>query len=1083
MPDPSAQYTFVPWLRQGIAARITEADHLGISPGAGANGRAGLAVDVALESVPVSGGDAVPLATLAHRVQLLGPGDILGLKPKTIMRTSPYPDSPNATPGELAFVEFYEEDFPWRYTPARAATAGEDAFRRHKLRPWIVLLVLRPEEFTLSQEPGELGVLSVKDGVALPPPDETWAWAHAQITGAVASAADVGRAIAANPDGSLARLMSPRKLDPEASYEAFVVPGFETGRLAGLKLRDPGTPAQKPSWGTTATGRQFPVYFSWRFKTGRSGDFESLARALAAHPVGPSFGKRKMDISDMGFGMPTEPASVDLEGALRATTSPQAPDSARVPFPQVPGSTIAEQLRAVINLSQDLQDAKSVALPNPLSGPQSAYAPMLRPDIQNDVPDDPIVTPPDYGRHHARVDRIPEVGSTPDLEWLTELNLDPRSRAAAGLGAQVIAQLQDDLMERAWKQVGEIEAANDRLRKAELASAASEAIYGKHVRSAGAGRVLTLTSAAHAGLPQEALSGSLQGLISDSRIPDAALSATFKRVSRPQRKIMRRLTGTGRIAGVQDGLLIKMNLDASEALSTAPPRSEAPVAVALVQVSSALTDSLTAASTKQEPKLTFLELLRDDLSRRRTANEDIATLPVSTLRASLGTALTRATGTTPAAQAFATAVRALIQAILQLASDGPDGAVVTLDSGVFAAEFGAKIAGKSYRGVTVVSAAPAPDAEIARTASIGDVEAYREALGAFGAAFIAGRPLPAPAPALSSVDALGDYVASSLQPRVTLTRRVALGLEGLTSDLDARPLAALRPLRPVMAHPVYDDPMFEPLSKLSREFILPNVSDLPRDSITLLEPNTGFIEAYLAGLNTELGRELLWRGFPTDRRGTYMRTFWDTRDAIGHAPRADIKPMHEWTGSLGDQSILPSEKLVLVIRGELLQKYPNTLVYAQEAIPSGSNRDAARMPDPTGVKKYPAFHATIEPDIAIYGFDLSQDAARGHRRVGPSDPERDRPGWFFVLKERPGQVRFGADDAIPAAGFGSWDDLAWDRIPLSDGLYARAAGAGLPAPADPAGVLWGGSAAHVAYALFQSPVIYARHASELLPGR
>jgi hypothetical protein len=103
--------------------------------------------------------------------------------------------------------------------------------------------------------------------------------------------------------------------------------------------------------------------------------------------------------------------------------------------------------------------------------------------------------------------------------------------------------------------------------------------------------------------------------------------------------------------------------------------------------------------------------------------------------------------------------------------------------------------------------------------------------------------------------------------------------------------------------------------------------------------------------------------------------------------------------------------------------------------------------------------------------------------VGPSDPERDRPGWFFVLKERPGQVRFGADDAIPAAGFGSWDDLAWDRIPLSDGLYARAAGAGLPAPADPAGVLWGGSAAHVAYALFQSPVIYARHASELLPGR
>ena len=54
---------------------------------------------------------------------MLGPGDILGLKPHTIMRTSPYVNAVNATPGELAFVEFYEEDLPWRYTPARAAIA------------------------------------------------------------------------------------------------------------------------------------------------------------------------------------------------------------------------------------------------------------------------------------------------------------------------------------------------------------------------------------------------------------------------------------------------------------------------------------------------------------------------------------------------------------------------------------------------------------------------------------------------------------------------------------------------------------------------------------------------------------------------------------------------------------------------------------------------------------------------------------------------------------------------------------------------------------------------------------------------
>ena len=40
----------------------------------------------------------------------------------------------------------------------------------------------------------------------------------------------------------------------------------------------------------------------------------------------------------------------------------------------------------------------------------------------------------------------------------------------------------------------------------------------------------------------------------------------------------------------------------------------------------------------------------------------------------------------------------------------------------------------------------------------------------------------------------------------------------------------------------------------------------------------------MVGLNFEMGRELLWRGFPTDQRGTYFDSFW--------GGGADIEPLH-----------------------------------------------------------------------------------------------------------------------------------------------------------------------------------------------
>ncbi|MCL4258882.1 MAG: hypothetical protein KJZ53_10200, partial [Anaerolineales bacterium] len=72
---------------------------------------------------------------------------------------------------------------------------------------------------------------------------------------------------------------------------------------------------------------------------------------------------------------------------------------------------------------------------------------------------------------------------------------------------------------------------------------------------------------------------------------------------------------------------------------------------------------------------------------------------------------------------------------------------------------------------------------------------------------------------------------------------------------------------------------------------------VPPNTIAGLVTNPRFIEAFMVGLNHEMSRELLWRGFPTDQRGSYFRQFWETRGRVpkpeGDAAK-DVGPIHAW---------------------------------------------------------------------------------------------------------------------------------------------------------------------------------------------
>jgi hypothetical protein len=170
-----------------------------------------------------------------------------------------------------------------------------------------------------------------------------------------------------------------------------------------------------------------------------------------------------------------------------------------------------------------------------------------------------------------------------------------------------------------------------------------------------------------------------------------------------------------------------------------------------------------------------------------------------------------------------------------------------------------------------------------------------------------------------------------------------------------------------------------------------------------------------------------------------------------------------------------------VVKGALLRKYPNVIVYAQEAEWPDGDTSRPRRPAPDGQVLHPTFSGTLAPGVAIWGFQLSEDTARGHRRTDPVDPTPERPGFFFVLKERPGQVRFGLDDETPETGRRTWDDLAWDAITFPDGTSHLRLAANALTTTDPQDAAWARTSADMAAILFQSPVLYARHAEELLP--
>jgi hypothetical protein len=445
----AARRHLLSWVRDPLAAQLTDRDD-GTRP---VPARGTLTTGVTVNGTRVEGPD----------VELHGPGDVVGIDERQVVRTEPTPGATAAEPEYLAAIDFDDPALPWRLTPL--APRESDGL----LRPWLVLVVVDTAFAGVSFEPRRTDrpAVLVTPGRLLPSLDDSPAWAHADVV--TAGNETVEGVLADHPERAVSRLVCPTPLAAGRRYLACVVPAFAHGVAAGLG-DEPTGDTTGPAWLTGAAEVRLPVYYSWRFTTDAGGDFPTLAARLRA--VVPAAGRRRLAYRgadpELDEALGTDPGVATVLPALR------------------PAAATADE-------------------PVPAAWPLAMRVLLQRGETE-------LAPPVHLGAHLGTPRGLPD-GAPP---WLVTLNTDPRLRAAAGIGAQVVREEQEALMSAAWAQAAALDEVNTELRRGATARAVGDNLHRRHIDATG-----------RTGLAARGLTG---GAVTDA-VTDAEADVTLQRVA------------------------------------------------------------------------------------------------------------------------------------------------------------------------------------------------------------------------------------------------------------------------------------------------------------------------------------------------------------------------------------------------------------------------------------------------------------------------------------------------------------------------------------------------------------------------
>lgn len=865
MADEAGELTFHAWWRPGIS-RLAHASQ------DSRDGR--LAASASLElHQRTPGDDEVSAGTGTPDFLLAGPRDVAGLRPGAVTHRYPKPGVPDAEVTMQPYAEFRDAGLPWRYIPEVNPAAGSST----PLRPWLVLVV------------GPRTEIEVRDGLAKL--SATVCDAHP-----LADAARHGHVQLDEEGVAVARLLSPRQLKTDMQYVAALVAVYaDDDGDWGLAWADR---AERGGVGATV-----PCYDHWRFQTGASGDFRSLARRLAPYDPGTA---------DLGVAAVDYPR---LDGA--------------------PGFTIRGALAPL----------GSTGAPSP-DAIVEHVARLRTPATDDDAPDGdgrPVVGLPRYGGLWADVE---------DTTWGESLNTDPRHRGVAGLGARLAFEEQLNLADEVGRQAGALDAADQHVRDLACGLTASSVLWDRRVPDDPA-RQLALFGP---GLRRVMTTrGALSSVATwEGRpLPVGWFSTAARRALRrgPARTALARADASDPAqlwevangcpppepyaeAGVPPGVSPAGRKKDLGGGKPGGKEKEVGQRVDLKQFGPLFEILVEAGADLRQ-----LDRLRDLLGRAHGAGGPLPLTSVVLL-------VVEFHGRTPDAVTRRQLQERLDQLMKEFArsADDPTG-----------------------------------------------TEELRELLVEPGTDPAACDPVH-----LGKLAAVARDAFDPRHPAGHARRRVLGSIEGIDPD---------QPLSPLEFCPGLDVPVWEWLDEHRPEWLLPGLGSVPDDSVFAVQTNARFTDALLAGFNTELLGQLRWRNLRIASGCTPVRTFWNRVDPSGGedggpARLDDITGLGTWREDrdLGDPAHRPpgvsGDDLVVVFQGQLLVRYPNTLVYLVDAAADPGSDGGAGSGDGSG-PIWPTLRGRLGSDAVYVGF--------------PGLDEDDLTSRTLVLEEAPTGYRFRND--------------------------------------------------------------------------
>jgi hypothetical protein len=757
------------------------------------------------------------------------------------------------------------------------------------------------------------------------------------------------------------RIVSPRGLErPAAGAKPLgLVPNHEYVAVLVPAFNDAG----EPMWSGSPPEQHFgtravlPAFHSWRFWTADAGDFETLAAALKIPHAG-DVGKASLRYHRVvpDVGLDVD-ATLEVRGAITSLQPEVVPD---------PGLLAA--------VKADL-DALNDEIPDTLGLPQ-------------------------YGRPW-----VPEPDAVPD-GWANQVTDDPRFRGTTGIGVWMGVEAQEALMDAAVAQAGALREAGQRVGHLAFGLLAAGRLWDRRIpvdaneRLRLFGPLMARMVAADGGIVMDRVAAR-------GPLPPAIFSSAAQRLLRD------RSGATRHVEGANGGLAYPQALDAANRPEPQPDRVPKGLPHVDAVVSQFGLPTLEEQFGLDERSLDEAMDKLDDLVRhyaRRYARARDDLLRAG--RPDELPALAQELG-----EPFFSDLLGTLQALL-----GDRG--LPCEAGGIAQELGAELGTELFLYLRIVLADEGAQAllhDALRRAIRRCMvrRACEEILGHQGEGPSCSDILDAlpsePRPEGSAIDlgGLSGVIVGALDPRrpdAPARVRVCSRLVGIDCT------RLIPPEFPIGL----DFPTWSVLNQYDREWLLPGVGSLPKDSITALRTNPTFVDAFMLGINTQFMSEMRWRDLAVARTCTPLRMFWGQVDYATHRREPDITPIAEWAATLGDAlgapghqtSVPPGARLVITFRTDLFRRYPSTLVYlvrpavgddvdALLAAPPELDKPDGEDPDAWRARRRhfgPIFAGTLTPELTFFMFD-----------VVPSTLDE----YWLVLDEPPAELRFRNDQPTP----------------------------------------------------------------------